>query len=184
MDSILTDGGCVYYCLHIMHAGAPAAGGGRGNRTMDSLVPPESDALFRATVEALLLGELVDHGRSALLVCLSDDASPYTPPNPRPPRPTPIPSKTATEDKDKSEDGPPQNNNRTYHVVLRGGSISAGGDMVAVGGREPLHQEQVIVLMVEIVCGAPKGVWAVMTRIPPAISSPSIMHDSHRLSPS
>ena len=80
--SILTDGVCVYSCIHIMHAGAPAAGGGRGNRSMDSPVPPESDALFRATVEALLLGELVNNGR--LLVYLSDDASPHIPPNPRP----------------------------------------------------------------------------------------------------
>jgi hypothetical protein len=99
-------------------------------------------------------------------------------------RDDPLPSlqKTATKDKDESEHSPPQNKNRTYHVVLRGGSISAGGDMVAVDGREPLHQEQVIVLI--IVCGVSRGVWAVMTRIPPALTSPSIMHDSHRLSPS
>lgn len=33
--------------------------------------------------------------------------------------------------------------NRTYHVVLRGASVSAGDEMVGKHGRGPLHQEQV-----------------------------------------
>lgn len=50
----------VWFSNHNTRTGAPAAGG-RGNGSSDSLVVlPESDALFRATVEALLLGALID----------------------------------------------------------------------------------------------------------------------------